>query len=87
MNGGDEKENWREDDETRQKTLKIKRRVVSRKRRWMESEMDRAGEFNGERGDVVHPCTASFAFKKREGVSRQEKGNEGRGGEGRVKGV
>jgi hypothetical protein len=47
VGGGDEKENWREDDETRQKTLKIKRRVVSRKRRWMESEMDRAGEFNG----------------------------------------
>ncbi len=49
--------------------------------------MDGAGEFNGERGDVVHPCTASFAFKKRGGVSRQEEGDEGRGREGREEGV
>ena len=53
----------------------------------MEGEMDGAGEFNGERGDVVHPCTASFAFKKGGGVSRQEKGDEGRWREGREEGV
>ncbi len=31
------------------------------------------------RGDVVHPCTTSFPFKKRGGVIRQEEGDEGRG--------
>jgi len=59
----------------------------SRERRWIEGEMDGAGEFNGKGGDVVHPCTASFAFKKRGGVSRQEEGDEGRGREGREEGV
>ena len=51
----------------------------SSKRGWMEGEMDGAGEVNGERGDVVHPCTAGFTFKKRGGVSREEERDEGRG--------
>ena len=67
--------------------MRMKKRMGSRKRRWMEGEMDVAGEFNGERGDVVHPCTASFAFKKGGGVSRQEKGDKGRWREGREEGV
>ena len=53
----------------------------------MVGEMDGAGEFNGERGDVVHPFTTGFAFKKRGGVSRQQEGDEGRGREGREEGV
>ena len=51
----------------------------SGKRGRVENEVDGAGEFDGERGDVVHPCTASFAFKKRGGVSREEERDEGRG--------
>jgi hypothetical protein len=33
----------------------------------MGGEMDGAGEVNGGKGDVVHPCTAGFAFNQGEG--------------------
>ncbi len=32
----------------------------SSKRGWMGGEMDGAGEVNGERGDVMHPCTVDL---------------------------
>jgi hypothetical protein len=67
---GDEK--WR-------RVAMMTRGKGSGKRRWVESEVDGAGEFDGERGDVVHPCTAGFAFKEGGGVSREEERDEGRG--------
>jgi hypothetical protein len=34
----------------------------SSKRGWVEDEMDGTGEVDGERGDVVHPCTTGFTL-------------------------
>jgi hypothetical protein len=44
-----------------------------------------AGEFEGERGDVVHPGTVGFA--ERGGVSGEEERDERRRGKGREEGV
>ncbi len=56
--------------------MRMKKKMGSRKRRWMEDEMDSAGEFNGERGDVVHPCTSNFAVGEEKILKALEMGGE-----------
>ncbi len=78
----EECEGTRRGDEKWRRVARRTRGMGSGKRGWVEGEVDGAGEFIGEWGDVVHPITAGFAFKKRGGVSREEERDEGRGRQG-----